>query len=126
MSHSCTHTHLFTYTIHTLTNILVPSNPIQTFRFIETYAPAPIDDSQDISNATASSSNGFTTMQFTRPLAASNPRDLSLTECRFFFFGWGGSANVASRSIEQHLNTPIVSTDRICLPEPRECGESIV
>ena len=92
-------------------------------RFIDGYAPAPIDNSQDITNFMASSANGFTTMSFSRPLTASNPRDLSLTECRFFLYGWGGPATVSTRDINYHPSTPIISTDRICLPTPQECGE---
>ena len=93
-----------------------------TLRYIEDYAPAPIDESQDIVNFTALFANGFTTMRFSRPLSASNPRDLSLTECRFFLYGWGGPANISTRGIAYHPSTPIVSTDRICLPPPQECG----
>ena len=103
-----THTHTHTHTHH---------------RYIEDYAPAPIDDSQDITNASASFANGFTTMRFTRPLTASNPRDLSLTECRFFLFGWGGPATVSTRGIQYHPSTPIISTNRICLLTPQECGK---
>ena len=103
-----------------------PSLPLSLSRYIEGYAPAPIDDSQDIVNATASFSNGFTTMRFTRPLTASNPRDLSLTECRFFLYGWGGPATISTRGINYHPSTPIISTDRVCLPAPQECGESTI
>ena len=92
-------------------------------RYIEDYAPAPIDDSQDITNTSTSFANGFTTVRFTRPLTASNPRDLSLTECRFFLYGWGGPANISTRDIAYHPSTPIISMDRICLPTPQECGK---
>jgi hypothetical protein len=90
-------------------------------RYIEARAEPPVDNSQDIVNATALFANGFTTMRFTRPLSASNSRDLSLTECRFFLYGWGGAANISTRDIGYHPSTPMVS--RICLPTPEECGE---
>ena len=65
-------------------------------------------------------------MAFIRPLAASDPRDLSLTQCRYFLFGWGGAATVGTRDITQHALTPIVSTKSICLPTPQQCGELLV
>ena len=97
---------------HPYRNILARSQP-------------PIDASQDIINAMATHENGITTVTFTRPLTSNDPDDLSLTNCRFFFYGWGGSADTTSRTIGRHESTPIISSDMVCLPSPTEC-KSIV
>ena len=95
------------------------------YRNILARSQPPIDASQDITNAMATHENGITTVTFTRPLISNDPDDLSLTECRFFFYGWGGSADTTSRTIGRHESTPIISSDMVCLPSPTEC-ESIV
>ena len=106
---------------HSLVHYSLPFFHLNSY--IDSYAPAPIDDSQDIINATATFDNGFTTMTFTRPLAASDPRDISLNQCRYFLFGWGGAATVETGDIMQHDITPIASTDPICL---QLCGELLL
>ena len=96
-----------------------------TCRNIVARSQPPIDASQDITNAMATHENGITTVTFTRPLISDDPDDLSLIDCQFFFYGWGGSADTTSRMIRMHESTPIISNDRVCLPSPTEC-ESIV
>ena len=89
------------------------------FRYITARAPPPVDEQQDIESTSAMHENGVTTMNFRRPRVG---RDLSLDECRFFIYGWGGSAN-SDQSIGYHPSTPIVSSERICLPSPAQCPD---
>ena len=60
-------------------------------------------------------------MTFRRPIISTNDDDLSLNECRYFLFGWGGQAQIDDKRIFYHPSTPIVSQDRICLPSPAQC-----
>lgn len=92
-----------------------------THRYATMYAQPPLDDSQDITNFQASFENGLTTMTFTRPLAASEDRDISLTECRFFLYGWGGAADISTKTISYHPQTPIISSARVCFLPPALC-----
>ncbi len=80
-----------------------------------------VDASQDISDARASVNNGRMSLTFTRPLETTDAKDISLTRCRWFLYGWGGPANVATRSISYHLQTPIVSAKKICFLPPAKC-----
>jgi len=96
-----------------------------TDRYIFARAQPPIDASQDITNAVARHENGVTTMTFTRPLSSNDRNDLSLESCRFFLYGWGGSADTTTRTIGYHPSTPIVSPDRICLPASTECPVNV-
>ena len=98
-----------------------PPTPPHLSRYIFARAQPPIDASQDITNAVARHENGVTTMTFTRPLSSNDRNDLSLESCRFFLYGWGGSADTTTRTIGYHPSTPIVSPDRICLPASTEC-----
>ena len=98
-----------------------------TQRYATQYAQPPLDDSQDITNPQASIENGLTTMTFTRPLAATEDTDISLTECRFFLYGWGGSAVIATKMVSYHPQTPIVSSKRVCFLPPTLCpGERML
>ena len=92
-------------------------------RYITQYAPPAVDPSQDIQDKMAEHSNGVTTIKFRRPLGATDAADISLSECRYFLFGWGGVATVATQAISYHATTPIVSQDRICLPSAAQCPE---
>ena len=66
--------------------------------------------------------NGITTISFTRPRNSGDSEDdFSLEECRYFFFGYGGTADIDMRAIGYHPQTPIISNDRICLPTVMEC-----
>ena len=84
-------------------------------------AEPPIDQTQHVTNTEVTITEGVMTMKFTRPLNSGDSSDLSLTDCRYFLYGWGGPANVASKSIGYHPSTPIVSADKICLPTPQQC-----
>ena len=80
-----------------------------------------MDDVQNLQLVSASRSDGLTTISFRRPRLSSDENDISLDECRYFLFGWGGDATVATQSIGYHPSTPIVSQERICLPSPANC-----
>ena len=84
-------------------------------------AQPPVDAVQNIQLVSASRSDGLTTISFRRPRLSSDENDISLDECRYFLFGWGGPATVATQSIGYHPTTPIVSQQRICLPSPANC-----
>ena len=90
-------------------------------RYATAYAPPPVDVSQDITSTRAEHSNGVTTIYFRRPLVANDDDDISLNECRYFLFGWGGDATIETQEIGYHPTTPIVSQERICLPSPANC-----
>ena len=130
-THACMHIHTHTHThtqtharmhIHTYTYILAHVHTyIHPHRYIVARAQPPVDESQDISDIMAVHENGVTTMSFTRQRKPEDKDDRSLDQCRFFLFGWGGEADVGTKTIGYHPQTPIVSTDRICVPTFAEC-----
>ena len=88
-------------------------------------APQP-DPSQDISAAMATLENGVTTVNFTRPCNSSESADISLGQCPFLLYAYGGTVDsdggpvdVATRTITYHSNNRgVLSPDRVCFP----CG----
>ena len=94
-----------------------------SLRYATARSQPPIDDSQDIDVISATNRNGITTITFRRPRTSNNEFDISLNECRYFLFGWGGEADVETREISYHPSTPIVSQERICLPMPANCPD---
>lgn len=66
--------------------------------------------------------DGFTTISFTRPIESNDTTDdYSLDNCINFVYGWGGSVNYETNTIGYHPNSPIVSNDRVCLPDIVQC-----
>ena len=95
-----------------------------TYRFAVARAPPPIDASQDLTAASASRTDGVTTVIFNRPRNSGDGNDISLDVCRFFLFAFG-PATVATGDIFYHGANRFISPGRICIPTFAECSGKI-
>jgi len=85
--------------------------------------PPTIDQQQDVYNYTGSlvdAQNDRTkrvlTFTFTRRLDTGDAtKDISLTQCRYFFFVTGGGTVSGPRNFYKHDVTPDISSEKICL-----------
>ena len=98
-----------------------------THRFAFAQAEPPIDDSQDIYNASAERVDGVTTITFNRPRNSSDINDTSLDECRFLLFAYGGRVILFATPpvVIYHGFGPTrraASLERICIPTFTECS----
>ena len=60
------------------------------------------------------------TISFIRPVASTDPSDVSLDQCRYFIFPYeGGSYDAVSKKIGKHDQTPLTSAQKVCIP--RKC-----
>jgi hypothetical protein len=85
-------------------------------RFATARAQPPIDRTQNLVNASASRVDGFTVLDFTRPLdTGDSTQDVSLTQCVYFMFGYNGPVVSFNGVVGYHPNTPLVSPTTICL-----------
>lgn len=87
-----------------------------------------VDQVSNIRDTSASSEDGFVTVTFTRPIVSPDSvDDRSLSNCTFFVYGWGGPVTYPGPRIGFHPTTPIVSNERICLPNIVQCpGKNLV
>ncbi len=86
-------------------------------RFAGSRTRPPIDPSQDITAASAELMDGTTTIRFTRPRASTDTNDISLDQCRFFLWAWGGSVtNGDPTTIGQHTSRGIFP-NMVCIPD---------
>ena len=92
-------------------------------RFADSRAKPPLDNSQDISDADATFSDGVTVITFTRPRNSGDSRDISLDEGRFLLFAWGGSVTYgATNSIGNHgMNRRQFTSEAVNFPNATEC-----
>jgi hypothetical protein len=75
-----------------------------------------LDSSQNIRNESGTYEDGLVTISFIRPVVSTDPKDVSLDQCRFFLFPIdGGSYNPVSKKIHKHDQTPISSAERVCI-----------
>ena len=81
-----------------------------------------IDASQDISDVTATHDNGITTITFTRPRVSTDNRDLSLDQCVYFLYAWGGPIDYSTCRGGQHTNRE-PSDFQFCIPD--NCSKEI-
>jgi len=90
-------------------------------RFATARNEPPVDPNQDITDTVASFQNGFTTINFTRPRNSGDTNDISLDQCRFLLYAYGGSVSVATRMITYHQNNRGILTQMFCLPSANDC-----
>ena len=98
-----------------------------------TYVPVPFryavgrvaptaDTSQDITATSAAIVNGVTTVTFRRERVTGDSSDLSLDQCVYFLYAWGGEFNVSTQEIVYHGPTRReASITVICLPSASVC-----
>lgn len=98
--------------------------PLLLHMFLERWSTAlgvmpRVDNSDDLLSTSVTRENGFTTISFIRALDTADRRDdISLSgDDRHFVYAWGGSVDYTTQDIRQHPLTPIVSTNRIILPD---------
>ena len=91
-------------------------------RYATIRAEPAIDASQNISDVTATHDNGITTITFTRPRVSTDNRDLSLDQCVYFLYAWGGSIDYSTCRAGQHTNRE-PSDFQFCIPD--NCGKEI-
>jgi hypothetical protein len=64
--------------------------------------------------------DGIVHWSFIRKVMSTDPNDISLDECRYFLFPVsGGSYNAVNKKIKKHEDTPLTSSEKICIP--RQC-----
>ena len=101
--------HMYTYTI-------LP------FRFASARSRPPADDSQDITDASAVHENGVTTVIFSRERVTNDANDVSLDQCVYFLYAWGGTFDVNTQMIEPHgYGNREPSGTTVCLPSSSDC-----
>ena len=78
------------------------------------YTAPKLDDSQDLINATGKIEDGKTTLTFQRQrLTKDKTQDVQFTDDTC------GTRNAVNKKIGKHLQTPFISSDRVCI---RSCG----
>ena len=99
-----------------------------SYRFADARTPPPLDDSQDISDAVATLSDGATVITFTRPRNSGDSRDISLDGGRFLLFAWGGTVTFGeTNSFTYHTGGRSSTPGAINFPTAAECpGKSTV
>ena len=105
----------------------VTVTPYLPFRYASSRIGAPpADASQDITTSSAVLQSGNTTITFRRERVTNDPNDVSLDQCVYFLYAWGGAFDVNTQVIDYHQNSQPSST-LICLPSSSVCpGESNV
>lgn len=87
------------------------------------YMAPKLDESQDLINATGRIEDGKTTLTFQRQrVTKDKEQDVQFTDdtCLYFKFPVnGGTRNAVNKKIGKHLQTPFISSDRVCI---RSCG----
>jgi len=80
------------------------------------YAPPTRDAVQDMKSASVTYDNGTLTLTFQRLRNTTDDMDWKFTEsdCYYFMFPVGGGPHTDT-GISKHINTPIVSSERICI-----------
>ena len=88
------------------------------FAFVtELTTPPPRDTIQNVENKFASFKDGVTTVRFSRLRDTGDVNDVSLSDCIFFLYAWGGYvSNITTGEIAYHgLNRRFVSDSRVCI-----------
>ena len=80
------------------------------------YTPPTKDAVQDMKNASVTYENGQVTLTFQRLRNTTDVRDWKFSEsdCYYFMFPVGGGPH-SDTGISKHVNTPIVSSKKICI-----------
>jgi len=83
-----------------------------------------IDTVQNIDDASASFANGMTTVTFSRDKITNDiQQDVTLDQCRYFLYEWGGNVNINSRVIDSQGSSFDASTELLCFPSATVCPE---
>lgn len=110
--------------VHLNTLAIYMSDILWLCSFAVVRATPPSDASQDVTDLVATASNGMTTMQFTRLRDSGDSSDISLSNCRYLLFAWGGSVVLDSQfsAFGYHgINNRYISPERVCFPSARTC-----
>lgn len=81
--------------------------------FISGYRPPALDLSQDLKDATLRHEDGFTILEFSKPLISGDRKDLHLTKGPVFVSFPIGGGPVYGVVIGMHKRTPVVSQNKI-------------
>ena len=79
-----------------------------------------VDESRDITSAFAYHENGATIVVFSRERVTNDSNDVPLDQCVYFLYAWGGTVDVNTQVIQQHMYRE-ASRDMICLPSSFDC-----
>ena len=92
-----------------------------SLRYIGNYRSSPpADESQDLTFASALHENGVTSVIFSRERVTNDSNDVPLDQCVYFLYAWGGTVDVNTQVIQQHMYRE-ASRDMICLPSSIDC-----
>lgn len=87
------------------------------------YTAPKLDNKQDVTNTSGSADDGKTILSFNRKRTTSdkdNDVAFSDEDCPYLLFPvHGGTYNAVNKKIGKHLQTPFISSDRICI---KSCG----
>ena len=72
------------------------------FRYAVGQVAPTADTSQDITSTSAMFEGGVTTAAFRREWVTGDPSDVSLEQCVYFLYAWGGAFNVSTEEIMYH------------------------
>ncbi|KAJ2945024.1 hypothetical protein O0L34_g1921 [Tuta absoluta] len=95
--------------------------------WVSGYSAPKLDQNQHITSASGSLIDGYTTLSFVRKRNTGEARDLAFTDeqCLYMMFiTQGGGFDAVNKRTSKHLQTPVVSEEKICIrscgPEPAE------
>lgn len=86
--------------------------------YLRSYSAPPLDSVQNIHNMSVWRENGVTTLQFNRKRKTGDRNDFQFSDlnCPYFVFPvQGGVFNAINKRLRKHEETPIVSSNKICV-----------
>ena len=105
--------------------LLIIHTSLCNCRYATARVMPPRDPIQNIDNAMASFEDGVTTVSFSRLRDTGDENDISLNNCVYFLYAWGGAvSNINTGQIEYHGATRrFVSNSLECIPSdcPNRC-----
>jgi len=92
-------------------------------RYVVERAEPPCDTIQNVDNSFASFEDGVTTVKFSRQKDTRDMNDISLNDCVYFLYAWGGAVtNINTGRIHYHGATRrFISASLQCMPSSSFC-----
>ena len=96
-------------------------------RFASAQSEPAIDTNSHISQATAFVSDGDMVIQFTRPRNSGDGDDISLDQCRFLLYAFGGPFTISTNTAGYHGFANRGATSAVvCFPNSIVCPDVII
>ena len=116
--------HAYAWFMITHALLLIIHTSLCNCRYATTRSQPPCDLIQNVDNAMASFEDGVTTVSFSRLRDTGDENDISLNNCVYFLYAWGGAiSDISTGQIQYHGGTRFVSMSLECIPSdcPNQC-----